>query len=81
MVHWAADGNHTNFINFALDPQKLTRYSALQRVDIHHRIHCVLAHLISACRACTCVCAGYSQSVRVIHKKSMKIQLSNDFGR
>ncbi len=57
---------------------KPQRYNALQRFDFPERILGVLRTQISACRACSPICAGYPQLVRVIQEKSREMLLSND---
>ena len=75
----AADQDHAAYSNFTSTTQKLTRYNALQHIVSVTRILGVLEALINACRAdLTRALAGHSKSAKA-RRKSMKIQLSNDF--
>ena len=69
----AADTNRTTRTNFSRYSQNATRLKALQRKDLPARILGVLRTQISACRACSPICAGYPQLARVIQEKSREI--------
>jgi hypothetical protein len=75
----ATDTNRTTCINFSRYQQNATRLKALPRIDLPERILWVLRTQISACRACSPICAGYPQLVRVIQEKSREMLLFHDF--
>ena len=75
----AADTNRTTCINFSHYQQNATRLKALHRFDLPARILWVLRTQISACRACSPICAGYPQLAWVIQEKSRKILVFHDF--
>jgi hypothetical protein len=75
----AVDTNRTTRINFSHSSQSATLLKALQRVDFPIWILRVLRTQISACRACSPICASYPQSERVIQEKSREILLFHDF--
>ena len=75
----AADTNRTTRINFSRYQQNTPRLKALKRIDLPERILGVLRTQISACRACSPICAGYPQLTWVIQEKSRENMLSTHF--